>query len=154
MSGILTHTVDQIIRQLLIDLGHGSNGDDNLSWPVYATQLPDTPDECIAVIDQTGVGRGSFQVGGEQQKNHGIQIFVRSSNTQAAGNKANAIEIALSEDTHLDSVTVTDPEGYGTSTQNYIIYNISWLSGPFPLHDPTSDRKLRSLNVIVNVREN
>ncbi len=152
MSGILTHTVDQIVRQLLIDLGHGSDG--GASWPVYAVQMPDTPDECIGVLDQVGVGRGRFQIGGEQQKMHGIQILMRAADMQTANVKANAIEIALSEDVHLASVTVTDPQGYGTATQQYIIYNISWRSGPFPLHEPTSDRKLRSLNVLVNVREN
>ena len=121
---------------------------------MYATQLPDAPDNCIAVLDQVGVGRGRLQVGGEQQELHGIQVIVRSSDDQTAFKKARDIKSAFMEDVLLNTVTVTDPEGYGTATQNYIFYNISWRSGPFPLDDPTSDRKLRSLNVLANVREN
>lgn len=150
MSGNLAHTVGHIVRQLLIDLGHGSAEG---SWPVYSRQMPDSPDECIVALDGPDVTRGRFMVGGEQQEMHGVQVLVRAADDNMAFAKGNQIKTALSKDVHLNTVTVTDPEGYGTATQNYIIYNISWRSGPFPLHDANSDRKLRSLNAIVNVRE-
>ena len=151
MSGLLTHTVSQVIRQLLIDNGLGSNG--GASGPVYSVQEPDSPDDTITTYDTAGVSRGRFQIGGEIQEVHGIQIRVRSNDAQVGWKKAQDIKLDLSQSVHLTTVTVTDPEGYGTATQDYIIYNISHRSGPLPIPDSNSDRKIHTLNIIVTVRE-
>lgn len=151
MSGTLSHTVSQVIRQLLIDLSLGSDG--GASWPVYATQIPNAPDSCIGVIDRVGVQRGRFQVGGEVQEVHGIQIIVRAGDAQTSHVKANAIKTNLAESVHLTTVAVTDPEGYGTASQSYVVYNVSHRSGPFTLNEDGTDRKLNSLNMVVTIRE-
>jgi len=146
----LEHSPSQILRQLLIDLALA--GADGEAWPAYATVLPDTPDACIAVIDTAGMSRGRFSVGGEYQDNPGIQIIVRSSNFQASWSKSSAIKSALSA-VHLTAVAVTDPAEYGTSSVGYVVYNVSLKSGPLPLNDPDSERKLVSLNFMATLRQ-
>lgn len=151
MSGSLSHTVSQIIRQFLINEGLGSDG--GASWPVYAIQEPNSPDNAITLYDTAGVSRGRFLGNGEVQEVHGIQVRVRSSDGQTGFVKANAIKKNLTQESHLATVTVTDSEGYGVATQSYTIYNISWRSGPLPIPDTNSDRKINTLNFIVTVRE-
>jgi len=148
MSGILSHMPSLVIRQLLIDLSLAGDG-----WPVYATQLPDSPDDCVAVHDTLGIAQGRFQVSGEVQETKGIQIFIRSDNSNQAFRKAEGIKKGLTQDVHLTVVDVTDPEGYGTATQKYIIYGISHKSGPLRTNERNSDRKVFTLNMTVTLRE-
>ncbi len=152
MSGSLSHTVSQVIRQLLIDNGLGSDG--GASWPVYSMQGADSPDNTITVEDTAGVGRGRFQTDGEVQEVHGIQVRVRSKDGQTGWKKAQDIKVDLTQNSHLTTITVTDPEGYGTATQSYSIFNISHRSGPFPILDQDSDRKIHTTNFVVTIREN
>lgn len=152
MSGSLSHTVSQVIRQLLIDNGLGSDG--GASWPVYSMQGADTPDDTILVIDRAGIARGRFQTSGEVQEVHGIEILVRSKDGQKGWKKAQDIKVDLTQNSHLATVTVTDPEGYGTATQDYTIFNISHRSGPLPIPDSNSDRKIHTINFVVTIREN
>lgn len=151
MSGSLSHAVSQTIRQLLIDLGHGADG--GTTWPVFWEQAPNKPDSLISVYDSAGRDQGRFMVGGEIQETHGVQIVVRSAVAQLAKAKADAIKLSLSQDTHLSTVTVTDDEEAGTATQSYIIYNIKWASGPLNVPETNTNRKLSSMNFLINLRE-
>jgi hypothetical protein len=149
MSGPLPHSPSQIIRQLLIDEGLASDGG---TWPAYAIQEPDKPDNCITIYDTAGMNQGRFSVDGEVQETYGIQIRVRSNDSQTSFVKARAIAIDL-ETVHLDIVSVTDPTGYGTASMNYVIYNLSRRSGPLPLNDPDSDRKSWTINLLATLVE-
>ena len=151
MSGALSHTPSQIIRQVIIDLGHGANG--GITWPVTAGAEPDGPDNVITVYDTAGVKQGRQQIDGLVVLAYGLQLRVRSNDAQVAWKKIEDIGIGLDEDIQLTSTTVTDPEGYGTATQTYTVYNISRASGPFPLSDTSSDRKLFTLNLLAKIRE-
>lgn len=52
MPGILPHAPSRIIRQLLVDLGLGTlGGETDGDWPVFYSNLPDQPDDCIVIID-------------------------------------------------------------------------------------------------------
>ena len=150
MSGTLSHLPSLIIRQLLIDLELGS--DHGSSWPMYGSKLPDSPDNAIAVIDRTGRQQGRSSPTGEAFQIRGIQIVVRSNEESAAWAKGNAIETALSEDVLLNSVAVTDPEEYGTGSTNYTIHNCKLTSSNI-IKDPESDRRISSLNFLVQVKE-
>ena len=152
MGDVSSHAVSQVIRQLLIDLSLGANG--GTTWPVYATQAPDLPDDLIAVYDTVGRSRGRTSVGGEVYEGHGIQIDVRADDLQTGIVKANTIKVGLTEDVHLTTVTVTDDEDYGTATVSYALFNVKWISGPFPRPDPDTNRKIHSLNFLVTIREN
>jgi hypothetical protein len=153
MSGQLSHTPSSIVRQLLIDLVVGSDG--GASWPVYADELVDLPDDTIAVIDTGGVSRGRFMVNGEQQINEGIQIIVRAADTQTAWQKASKLMTSVTKNSHLRTVNVVDPEGYGTASQAYTIFNVSLRSGPLPIHPAgDSSRKQFSLNFVITIRQN
>jgi len=151
MSGLLSHAVSQVIRQLLIDLGHGADG--GTTWPVYADQTADKPDNLISVHNSAGRDQGRHMFGGEIQEVHGVQVDVRASVSQLARVKANQIKKGLSEDSHLVVVTVTDDEQAGTGTQDYTIYNVKWVSGPLFRPDENSNRKIWSTNFLITIRE-
>jgi hypothetical protein len=145
MSGTLSHTPAQVIRQLMIDLGLGANG--GLVWPIYAEESPDKPDNCITVRTTGEVSQGRFQIGGEEQTAYSLQIIVRALHHQLGATKVNAIKVTLSQSVQLTNTTVTDDESSGTATQTYTVYSISRRSGPFFLSAPPSDRKLWSYNI-------
>lgn len=151
MSGPLSHSVSQIIRQLLIDLGHGADG--GTTWPVYETQAPNAPDNLITVHDSAGRDRGRFLFTGDIQETHGIQIDVRASVAQLARTRADQIKFGLSQNSHLAVVTVTDDEEAGTGNQSYTIYNVKWVSGPLFRPEEDTNRKLFSANFLITVRE-
>jgi len=152
MSGSLSHAPSQILRQLLIDLGLGADG--GTTWPVYAEQEPDNPDACITVYETAGMGRGRFQQSGEVQVLYGIQIRVRAANAQTARVKVDDVLYSLTQNTYLDVVTVTDDEGYGTASSSYTFYNVAHRSGPLDVPDPNSNRRVYTLNMLANLREN
>jgi hypothetical protein len=147
----MDHTPSQVLRQLLIDKSLATNG--GSTWPVYAAKIGDRPDDCIGVVDTTSVGQGRSQISGEIFEFFGIQINVRAADYQTAWSKAESIKTALSESTHLVQTTVTDPSGYGTATQSYTFFDVSWRSGPLPVHDPSSNRKTFAINVTAEIKQ-
>jgi len=151
MSGALNHSPSKIMRQLLIDLGLGS--DEGASWPVKYSQEPDTPDSVITVYDTTPKMQGRFMINGEVQENPGIQIRIRDANHDDGFAKANAIMIALDQSVRLTAVTVED--AVGTGITEYLIHNVSRASGVLPIgtETPTSRRHLFTLNVSVTLRQ-
>jgi hypothetical protein len=150
MSGTMSHAPDQVIRQLLVDLGLASDG--TLVWPVFAGQEPDVPDDCITVYD-TGITReGRFQIGGEEQTAYNLQIKIRSATQQEGYVKANSIQTTLASSVHNTVTTVTDDEGVGTATQSYMIYAIS-LRSFFRVPVPYSDRKIWTCNIQATITQ-
>lgn len=143
MSGILNHPPSKVIRQLLINLGLCSNG---ATWPVYATNHPETPDDSVAVFDVTGTTQGRVHDTGETQDFYGIQVRIRSASQDAGYTKARAIMDAFDLQVGLDSVTV--------DTDDYMVYAITRSSDLLSLgyESPTSRRKLFTLNVKVSLR--
>lgn len=150
MSG-LSHPPSQIIRQLLIDLGQGS--DHSTSWPVYSHQGTDSPDAQISVVDTAGIVGKRFQQSGAVHELRGIQIFVRAEYEQKAYMKADAIKEALLTQSRLVVVHCSDTEEYGTDQISYLIYNVLFRSGPFPVNQPGSDRRTTSTNFLVNLKQ-
>jgi hypothetical protein len=145
---LLSHTPSQVLRQAIIDLGLGSDG--GSTWPVWATGFIDKPDDAIAVIDTTNVPRGRFMIGGEVQQAYGVQVLVRANDVEEAWLKADQVLEALTQSTHLLEVVATD--SIGTGSQTYTLFNVNHRSGPLPVHDPDSDRKMWSLNFVATLR--
>ena len=89
--GTLDDLPAQILRQLVIDLGHGTDPDDSGSWPVFATTEPNTPDNCITVYSTAGRDQGSIHVDPMLIENEGFQIKVRATTNSVGYTKADAI---------------------------------------------------------------
>jgi len=123
MSGALDHSPADVIRCLLIDLGHGTTPSASSAWPIYVSIEPDTPDSVITVYDTSGVLHGRSQISGEMFEHPGIQIRIRSPEHPAGYRKADSIKEALDKSIKYTGVTVEDQVGTGSG--NYLVYSVS-----------------------------
>lgn len=153
MSGPLTHSPADILRRLLISLGHGTAPSDDGLWPIYTGTLPDSPDSAVLITDTAGTSEGRRQHDGETQEKHGIQILLRDGNRPDGFEKARAIGVALDTSIRLDTVTLANNTGTGDST--YLIYMVGTRSGPFALgqEKPGSKRYLFTINALMKLRQ-
>jgi len=117
MSGSLTHSPADVIRQLLIDLGLGTTPTDEGSWPIFVSNEPDAPDNAIAITDTAGKLDGRIQNDGELGIHHGFQVRIRAATRAAGYAKANALAVGMDELVAYDTVTV--------SSTTYIVHAIT-----------------------------
>jgi hypothetical protein len=153
MSGPLTHSPADVLRRLLISLGHGTAPSADGLWPIYTGTLPDSPDSALLITDTAGISQGRFQNDGETQESHGIQILVRDGKSTDGFEKARAVGVALDESIRLNSVTLADNTGTGNST--YLVYMAGTRSGPFAIgqEKPGSKRHLFTINALMKLRQ-
>jgi hypothetical protein len=106
MPGLLNHSVSDIIRHLLIQLGHGTLPSEGGLWPIYIDYEPSSPDNCITVYGIVGLNTGRTMTDGERQEHQGFQIRVRSAESRECYIKLQGIAISLDEEVILETVTV------------------------------------------------
>lgn len=148
MSGSLSHSPADVVRKLLIDLGFGTDPDDSDDWPIYIAREPNAPDSVITIYNTAGVKEGRVMIGGEIQEHHGIQIRLRDNDHQNGFIKARELAVALDESVALNSVSLDDIVGTGTSV--YKVYAISRTSGPLAAgREPSSERNIFTINATV-----
>ena len=150
MSGLLDHSPADIIRYLLINLGHGCDpevGTNPGEWPIYVSMEPSSPDDVITVFGTTSVHQGRTQVDGEVQEREGIQIRVRCTNYPDGYEKIEQISIALDEDLYGTGVTIDNA--------TYLVHAWSRTSGPIELGKqvPQTKRELFTLNGTITVKQ-
>lgn len=135
--------VSDICRQLLLDLSLGTDG--SSEWPVFVGILPDQPDNAISCYDTAGIMNGRIMRTGEQVEHPGLQIMVRSPDYLSAINKANAIALALDQ----QSDVVVQME----SNRFYRIQNISRAGAILPLGLNEDDRRRYhfSINAVLTI---
>lgn len=136
MSGSLSHSPAQILRQLLLDLELGTGGS---PWRIYYATMPDKPDKAIRVAGTAGLHQGREMIGGKVYERYGFQIMIRSQDYEEGYAKANSIAIDLDQSVGRTTVSVDD--------SNYRIQSISRDGTVIPLgRDETSRRFLFSIN--------
>lgn len=142
---VLAHSPADIIRYLLVALGKGSLPEDELAWPIFAGQEPDSPDSCITLYDTSGIIEGRAQVSGEIQEHYGIQIKVRAASSTVAYAKINTLADCIDESIRNNTVTI--------SSSQYIIYAITRKGGILSLGKElsASKRNLYTVNAIVSL---
>lgn len=112
MSSALLRTPAEVIQQLLIDLGAGSDPDTEplADWPVYADEEPDgdgTPDEVLTVYDSgTDVDDGHGHADGFAYTHYGVQVRVRARDHTTGSVKALEVRRLLNESVVRATVTV------------------------------------------------
>lgn len=147
MSGSLTHLVSQIIQQLLIDLAIATNPDDGDSWPVYATQKTDSPNNQIWVTDTESKQLGRTQYDGEISEQHGFQVMVRAEYPGDAYSKAQAIKVAFDTSVKRTDVVI--------ESTTYKLHCVNRTTDVVRVgnEDATGRRKLFSINAVVSVHQ-
>lgn len=103
----LKRQASEIIQQMLVDLGEGTDPVDQDDWPLFYSNLPDTPSKAVVVLDIAGDDHGRFMSSGEMQGHFGIRILVRGDGTSGYP-KAASIRQTLDVQVKRTLVTVGD----------------------------------------------
>jgi len=137
----MNHPVADIVRQLLVDLGIASDGGD---WPAYYANMPDAPDNCMAVYDTEALDVKRGHPTGVTAMIYGIQVLVRAKDTRTAYLKTKEINRAFDEDVYRDEVTLDESV--------YLVQAISRMGAENPLGpEGATKRQLYSTNARVSV---
>lgn len=100
MATPLLNSPAEIVQALLIALSQGSvppvgSVATDSEWPIYATNEPNAPDNCITIYDTTNQHDGRSMVDGRNWTHYGFQVRVRAVDHPTGYVKAKAIEEAL-----------------------------------------------------------
>jgi len=108
MAGHLDHSPAHILHSLLVDHGMGiePSGASNSDWSIFIDNEPNQPDKVITVYNSISRQLGRTQVDGEIQEMHGIQVRVRSNESEEGYAKIRRIAIELDEQVHIESITI------------------------------------------------
>lgn len=85
MSGDLLHPPEEIIQQMLVDMGEGVIGGQAGDWPIFAGDFPGNDeetveDDAVAIYGTQGLIQGRSHIDGEMAEKYGIQVRVRAEN--------------------------------------------------------------------------
>ncbi len=147
---ILDHSPAYVIRCLLIQLGMATAPKDYDIWPVFVSNEPDQPDNCIVVVDTAGALHGRHHFDGEVQEGYGIQILTRS--VDYTGEQTlRAIVEALDQQVANTAVQIMDD--IGTGTTDYIVYSMNRAGGILhPGRGPNNaNRDMFTVNYIATI---
>lgn len=144
MSGLLTHSVNDVIRRLLVNDGQGTLPSAAGSWPI-GVERPDSPDDCVTVTETTGRRDGRTMTDGEVIEHPGIQVEVRSADHNTGFLKAKQIATYCDEQVRNSGVTF---EG-----KHYNIVNVSRVGVVMSIgrESPESARELFTFNAMVTL---
>lgn len=154
MESNLPHDICEILRQLLLDLGAGSDpGDeDTVStrvWPVHCKSEPDAPDNCITVYTTSGQDDGQSVHDGALWVHHGWQLRVRGRTYADGYQKINRIRNLLAA---VYWVNVSIPDVTGTGDTDYRVETLTGIGTPLPLgKEPATGRYVFTLNGMMTV---
>lgn len=147
MAGRLTNLPSEIMARVLVLKGWGTTTNLNQTWPVYAEDEPDKPDNVLTVYVQGGDGSGRTMTDGEQQEEYTFQVRIRSQNPANGWSKANQIANGMDKDV-LD-VTVT------LGTIQYLVHCVSRRGSILSLGKeyPSTLRSLFTINAQASIRQ-
>lgn len=145
MSLPFLHDVEDVIQQLLIDLGLATDpsswasGGVGNPWPVFAGSEPTLPDNVVTVKTTTPRPDGRSMLDGEVWVHWGFQVRIRGIDQPTAFVKAEAIRVRLNEGVDGALVTLAGHQ-----------YRVSCVSGTNNIRlgteVPKSKRHLRTVN--------
>ena len=147
MSGLLQHLPSDIVRHLINDKGEGTLPSLNGAWPVFATKLPDVPDEALCVYDSESLLEGRTMTNGETQEHYGIQVRLRAVSPAIGYHKAHLLASRMDLNVLRDLVTL---EGIP-----YLVHAITRRGGILPI-GPESGSTIRvgfTINFTASIRQ-
>jgi hypothetical protein len=112
-------------------------------WPVYATNEPSTPDNCITVVDTEAQDDGREMTVGEALYHYGIQVMIRSTDHPSGYQKAMSILNDFAQNVYNASINI--------GSNHYWVHCISRIR-MIDIHgkdNPNTKRSRFSLNCLV-----
>lgn len=147
LYGVLLDSPAEVISALLIALGLGTDPLTQQAWPMFSTNEPSSPDQCITVYDTAGIDDGrTFE--GDRTIHHGVQVRVRSNVHGPNGGyaKSQTIAVALDASVYYTAISV--------GVNNYIVYSVARTSDVLAIgkQTPVSKRSIFTFNALVTMR--
>lgn len=141
----LDHSPADVVRWLLINLGVGTDPDDEGSWPIFCDGEGDTPDNAITVYNTSGIVHGEVHYNGEVQEHYGLQFRLRATKSTVAWPKINELMLTIDQVINNDVVTID-----GTS---YYVECIPRTGTVLALGKADGKRYVYTLNSTVSLRK-
>lgn len=143
----LLHSPADVIRQLLVSAGQGTEPEANGSWPAFSAGESDSPDNALFVRDTEGLDFGRAMFDGERQQFRGFQVTVRARTHDVGKVKAEALATYFDETVYDDEVAL---DGTG-----YVVHAVTRTSDVMYLgkEKPESARSLFVINGITTIRK-
>lgn len=146
----LTYSPAEAVRAALVDLGFGVTGEGwngTTAWPIYVSNEPALPDNCLTITDTQGTDDGDTMPDGECQVHHGFQVRVRSVDHRTGWTKADAIRRGLAQSWNQKVVHV--------SAANVLIHCFARMGQVLALGKmvPTNKNSLFTVNAVAAMTE-
>lgn len=137
----MQHSPADITAQVLIDAGQCTDPTDEDTWPVYVSDEPNTPDNCVTVFDTTPTDDGNSMVDGEEMGHFGLQVRVRAETHAVGWDKADELVTFLTQGVYDRNVTIDGVD--------YLVDCYAGANGPLALgkEAPHSKRRVFTINV-------
>lgn len=152
MSTPLSHGVNRIIAQLLIDLGVGvavpTDETELLSdWTTFVGMEPTSPDNCLTVYSTQGVD-GPREMYGTLHTKHGFQVRIRAATQEAGELKGHEVRRQLAENVNQRQVSVVDT----LATVSYVLPCIARIGQLLDNgREPHTNRRIYTLNATASI---
>lgn len=143
MTGKLSHRPSQMIQQLLINNGFGTDPSTNSSWPVFYAREPDRNDNQITVLDRAGITGPRLGLPSIRHVHRGLQILIRGLPEQTAYDKNEQVTEYLDQTLYDEILTI--------DSSSYRIYTVTRVGDTQPLgvEPELSKRFIFSTNLLV-----
>jgi hypothetical protein len=125
----LNHTVAEIVRRLLVDLGVGTSRASDLPWSAYHGSEPPSPDNVITALATPGVSDGRSMTDGATFDHYGFQVRVRAAKEVDGNRKADEARTTLAKLVYDATVSL--------DSSHYVVHCFSRLGQVAPLGPET-----------------
>ena len=106
----LNHNPAKIFRQLLVDLGVGSDPPSSSpslgTWYIYANKNVSEPDQILVVHHTPDIKSGRIMNSGKVDLQYGIQVYGRHKSNVTLSEKMHSLETVLDETIYQNTVTL------------------------------------------------
>ena len=144
-DGLLIHSPANVLSQLLMDKGAGTDPIDEDAWPIYSNGEPSSPDNVITITDTSGEIQGRVMFTGQELEQYGVQIRIRCNDPEDGFAKANALTVTMDQEIYRDTVTL--------DSDTYLVHAVNRKGGVIVLGKDANktDLNLYTINVTVTL---
>lgn len=137
----------RILRDLLVQEDQATNLRDQKDWPACHASEGDGPDNMVTVYDASGELQGRLHVTGKVPEHYGIQIRVRSSESEVGYKKMSSLCRWMDQELYRNEITV---DGVA-----YLVHSATKRTSVLPLGRDVnnSSRFLFTVNYTVTIAE-